>query len=542
MLDVYVSGVGMTSFGKKKESLQELIAEAATKALQDARFEEVDAIYVGVMNPEAFIQEGNFASLIADYLNLVGIPAIRVETASSSGAAAFHAAYQAIASGYHRNVLVLGGEKMTHLNVAQSTKILAEVIDRYERSCGVTMPALAAMLTERYLKEYKISQSTMQKMLALVAMKNHHNGSLNPYAQFRQIVSEKQYFESKVVSFPLRLYDCAPMTDGAAAVVLTSDKTKVRVAGLGQGTDTLAIRHRTSFTSFRATQLAALKAYQMARLNPGDIDFAEVHDAFTPFEIINTEDLGFFPPGKGAKALEKGETSLKGRLPINPSGGLKARGHPVGASGLAQIVEVIWQLRQQTEPARQLDKARIGLAQSIGGLATNNFVTILERTNDSRHVRSNWNGSYNLPRVTVRPTRKVNEEIGEEGVIETFTILYTTPEGFPSPLPLAFIKDLKGNWVIARGRSLKHLKIGNRVTLYRSGGSYHFVVRTYLDKINWIFRRILWKLSKNKYRNPLNVFSIRKKKNTIAHLDQNRILSHSQKDSNPESIHPSIRR
>jgi len=515
MLEVYISGVGMTPFGKRRESLQELMAEAATKALQDAGLEDVDAIYLGVMNPEAFIQEGNFASLIADYLNLVGTPATRIETASSSGAAAFFTAFQAVASGYYKTVLVLGGEKMTHLNVAQSTKILAEVIDRSERSSGATMPALAAMFTEKYLKEYKISQNTMQKMLAMVAIKNHYNGSLNPYAQFRQILSEKQYLESKIVSFPLKLYDCAPMTDGAAAVILTSDRAKVRVAGLGHGTDTLATRHRASFTSFRATQLAAFKAYQMARLNPEDIDFAEVHDAFTPFEIIGTEDLGFFPRGKGAKALEKGETHLKGRLPINPSGGLKARGHPVGASGLAQIVEVVWQLRRQVDSARQLDKARIGLAQSIGGLATNNFVTILERTDSPRRVQPDWKGSYRPSTGKMAPVRKASEEIAKEGVIETFTILYTTPEGFPSPLPLAFIKDLKGNWVIARGRSLKHLKIGNRVVLRKIGDSYYFVARTYLDKVNLFLRKMFWKLSKSKHRRALKPLLNKKKKEPV---------------------------
>jgi acetyl-CoA acetyltransferase len=512
MLEVYISGVGMTLFGKRKESLPELMAEAAHKALQEAGIEEVDAIYIGVMNPEAFIREGNFASLMADHLQLVGTPAVRIETASSSGAAAFHLAYQAIASGYYKRILVLGGEKMTHLNTTQATKILAEVIDRSERSCGATMPALAAMLTERYLKEYKISQNTMQKMLALVAMKNHYNGSLNPYAQFQHPLSEKQYLESKVVAFPLKLYDCAPLTDGAAAVVLTSDKTNVRVAGLGQGTDTLAIRHRTSFTSFRATQLAAFRAYQMARLNPTDIDFAEVHDAFTPFEIIGTEDLGFFPPGKGIKALEKGETHLRGRLPINPSGGLKARGHPVGASGLAQIVEIVWQLRRQVETSRQLDKARIGLAQSIGGLATNNFVTILERTDHGRIFPSNWKGSYPLPSDKTLSVRKANEEIAGEGVIETFTILYATPEGFPSPLPLALIKDIKGNWVIARGRSLKHLKIGNRVTLHKVGDSYYFLARTYLDKVNLSLRRILRKWGRNRHYRVLSPLLIKKKK------------------------------
>ena len=178
-----------------------------------------------------------------------------------------------------------------------------------------------------------------------MAVKNHYNGSLNPYAQFRKEITREDYFKSQMVSYPLRLYDCAPITDGASAVVLTSEPTGIKVSGIGHATDTSAMRHRASLTSFNSTKEAALKAYTMAQRNPSDIQFAEVHDAFTLFEIIGTEDLGFFPPGEGWKALDEGKTQLRGSLPINPSGGLKSRGHPVGASGLAQMVEIVWQLR-----------------------------------------------------------------------------------------------------------------------------------------------------------------------------------------------------
>src|SRR5262249_6620605 len=176
---------------------------------------------------------------------------------------------------------------------------------------------------------------------------------------------------------PLRLYDCSPITDGAAALVLTGDKTDVKLAGIGQGTGPLSLRERDTFTSFPATQIAAARAYQMAGVSPQSIDFAEIHDAFTPFEIITSEDLGFFAPGKGGEAALDGKTALSGSLPINPSGGLKARGHPVGASGLAQIVEVTKTLRGQSHSKRTFHR---GLTQSTGGLGTNNFVTILERS------------------------------------------------------------------------------------------------------------------------------------------------------------------
>ena len=233
-----------------------------------------------------------------------------------------------------------------------------------------------------------------------MAIKNHSNGYLNPYAQFRKMITKQDYLKSQMVSYPLRLYDCAPITDGASAMILTSQPTPIKVSGIGHATDTAAVRHRTSFTSFNSTKEAAQKAYTMAQLNPPDIQFAEVHDAFTLFEIIGTEDLGFFSPGEGWKALEEGITHLRGRLPINPSGGLKARGHPVGASGLAQLVEIVYQLRGEAGIERQLERAEIGLAQSIGGLGNNNLVTILERTDRKRILKEGWSPNYH-PEMSV---------------------------------------------------------------------------------------------------------------------------------------------
>ncbi|HSR11665.1 MAG TPA: thiolase family protein, partial [Thermodesulfobacteriota bacterium] len=360
---VYVAGVGMTKFGKSQKSLPELMVEAASRAMIDSGVRSVDYVLIGVMSVEEFTGEGNIAAVLADRLGLTGVPSSRVETASSTGSAVFESAFYALASGYHRNVLIIAGEKMTHLPTAQTTKILAEVIEGGERKYGASMPALAAMITRRYQHDSGLSEKQMESALSRVAIKNHYNGSLNPYAQFRKIITSEDYSRSKWVATPLRTYDCAPITDGAVSMILTSDKKLVRVSGLGHATDTLAVRHRDSLTSFKSTRLAAWQAYNMAKVNPKDVSFAEVHDAFTTFEIIGTEDLGFFPPGKGWKAVEEGVTSIKGRLPINPSGGLKARGHPVGASGLAQIAEVFLQLRGDLTPERQIPGARIGLTQ-----------------------------------------------------------------------------------------------------------------------------------------------------------------------------------
>jgi len=459
--EVYIAGVGMTKFGKSDRSLAELMVEAATKAFAESRVGSIDYILIGVMNAEEFTGESNVAAMIADQLGLSGVPSSRVETASSTGSAVFESGLYAVASGYHRNVLIIAGEKMTHLPTARTTKILAEVIERRERSYGASMPALAAMITQRYQYEAGLSAERMQSILGKVAIKNHYNGSLNPFAQFRKLVSETDYHNSKWISTPLRAYDCAPITDGAVAVVLTSDKRLIKISGIGHATDTLAVRHRDSFTSFRSTRLAAYQAYSMAKVNPSDISLAEVHDAFTMFEIIGTEDLGFFPPKQGWMALEEGVTSIKGKLPINPSGGLKARGHPVGASGLAQIAEVVWQLRGEVEVRRQVPGARIGLTQNIGGLANNNLVIILERTDRYRAIPVYWKPQFDPGWPEPKEAFDPDPEVGT-GTVETFTTIYTTPEGIPSPLHLAFVRTDLGQTILTRSRE-GNLEIGLKV-------------------------------------------------------------------------------
>mgnify|MGYP001611341589 CR=1 FL=1 len=373
MSDVWIAGAGMTRFGKREETLQDLVAEAALAALGAASVEIPDAIVVATMNPEEFVGEGNFASHIATYLGFSHVPALRVETATSSGAAALFAGFAAVAAGLQRSVLVVGGEKMTHLSTPRVSELISRSIDPHERSYGATMPALAGLVTRVLMAKLGVSL----REISQVAVKNHANALLNPFAHFQKRVTLDDVLESRVVADPLRLLHCCPISDGAAALLLTAERTGIRIAGIGQGADYLAVRYRDSLTSFRATEAAAEAAYRMAGFGPERVEVAEVHDAFAPFELIALEDLGLLPPGKAVRATMSGETALDGRLPVNPSGGLKARGHALAATGLAQLVELVWQLTGSAT-GRQVE-ARVGLAHSIGGLATNNWVTLLER-------------------------------------------------------------------------------------------------------------------------------------------------------------------
>ncbi|MBI2219177.1 MAG: thiolase domain-containing protein [Candidatus Rokubacteria bacterium] len=372
MRDVWIAGAGMTRIGKRSERLQALMTEASLAALAVAGIEKPDAVVIATMNPEEFVGDGNFASNVATYMGFAEVPALRIETATSSGAAALYAGFAEVAAGLHRTVLVVGGEKMTHLSTPRVSEIIGRSIDAYERSYGATMPALAGLITRALMARHGVGL----REISQVAVKNHAHAARNPYAHFREPVTIEAVMESRVVADPLRLLHCCPISDGAAAVVLTSERAAVRIAGIGQGTDTLAVRHRHELTSFRATQAAARAAFQMAGLGPERVDFAELHDAFAPFELIALEDIGLVPPGKSGGATLDGETAIDGRLPINPSGGLKARGHPLAATGIAQVVECVWQLLGRAED-RQVS-GRVALAHSIGGLATNNWVTLLE--------------------------------------------------------------------------------------------------------------------------------------------------------------------
>src|SRR2546429_2595674 len=361
MPNVWIAGAGMTRVGRRSEPLGDLMADAAHAALAAAGRERPDAIVVAAMNPEEFVGDGNFASNVATHMGFAEVPTVRIETATSSGAAALYAGFAEVAAGLHRTVLVVGGEKMTHLATPRVSEIIGRSIDPYERAYGATMPALAGLVTRALM----VRRGVGVREIAQVAVKNHANGARNPYAHFQQAVTLEEVMESRMVADPPRLLDCCPISGGAAAVVLTAERSAVRAAGIGQGADALAVRHRADVTHFKATRDAARAAFAMAGFGPARVDFAELHDAFASFELISLEDLGLVPPGKAGRVTLDGETALDGRLPINPSGGLKARGHPLAATGLAQVVECVWQLTGRAGE-RQVS-GRVGRAHSPGG-------------------------------------------------------------------------------------------------------------------------------------------------------------------------------
>ena len=384
MRDVYVTGVSMTKFGKRQDKgLIGLAVEAGLGALSDAGQNElkVDAVYVGNASSGQFHQMENLGPIVAEQLGLLPCEAERIENTTASGSCAIKEAYRAVAGGFLDTALVVGVEKMTHLPTDEVTKIIASSMTHPtgETVHGASMPALAAMFTRRYLEKFGLTT----RHLAMVAAKNHGNATLNPYAHLQKKISVEDALSSPIIADPLRLTDCAPITDGAAAVLLQSEnrgsKPAVRIRGVGHSTDRQMFYQRREEYAIEAVKDAGQKAFKSASRTPSDIDVAELHDAFTVLEIVESEDLGFFPKGEGARALEQGRTQLNGDLPINTSGGLKARGHPLGATGVAQVVELVWQLRGEAGQRQVLDP-RTALSCNFAGLGNSVVVTILERS------------------------------------------------------------------------------------------------------------------------------------------------------------------
>ena len=373
MRRVAVIGGGLSKFGEHwDKGLKELIADAGINAIEDAGItgKEIEAVYGGTMSGGGFSKQEHLAALIADQMGLNPLPAIRVEAACASGGVALRQAYISIASGLHDVVIVGGVEKMTDVSIEEATTILGGASDyEWEVFHGATFPGIYAMMAKRHMHDY----GTTEEQMAAVAVKNHDNGSKNQYAQFRNKITIGDVMRSQPVAEPLKLLDCSPITDGAAAVVLASEdfvkKIKsdpIWIAGSAQASDTLSLHDRKSLTEIFSTKVAAKKAFDQAGLSPKDINVAEVHDCFTIGEIMAIEDLGFFKKGEGGKATENGETLLNSKLSINSSGGLKACGHPVGATGVKQATEMLWQLRNQAGE-RQVSNANFGLAQNVGG-------------------------------------------------------------------------------------------------------------------------------------------------------------------------------
>ncbi len=382
MRDVAIIGIGITKFGELwDKSLRDIFVESALKAIDNSGVKKIDAMYVGNFSGGLFVGQEHLSSLLADYLGYAPIPATRVEAACATGALALKQAFLDVASGFSDIVLAGGVEKMTDIDTGEATYGLAAAADReYEAFQGVTFPGLYALIARRHMYEY----GTTREQLAKVAVKNHRNGAKNPYAQFPFEVTIEQVLNSTLIADPLRLLDCSPISDGAASVVLCpAERAKeftnkpVRIIGVGHATDTIALADRENITTLKATVDAGKQAYKMAGIKPEDIDVAEVHDCFTIAEICAMEDLGFVKKGDGGKAVEDGLTDIDGKIPINPSGGLKSKGHPVGATGIAQVFEIVTQLRGEAGE-RQIKNAKIGLTHNLGGSGGSVIVHILE--------------------------------------------------------------------------------------------------------------------------------------------------------------------
>jgi acetyl-CoA C-acetyltransferase len=385
MRGVAVIGIGLTKFGELWDvSFREMMLEAGVRALEDAGIDgkQLDAVYVGNMSAGQFIHQEHISSLVADHAGLIPIPATRVEGACASGGLALRHAVIAVASGIHDFVVAAGIEKMTDVLTPGATGALATAADQeWEVYQGGTFPGLYALMARRHMYEF----GTTERQMAMVAVKNHENAHLNPCAQYQQKITVEAVLNSPPVSLPLKLLDCSPITDGAACVVLApAEKARmfsdapVLVIGTGQASDHISLHSRSTLTALKSSVEAARTAYKMAGVGPKDIDLAEVHDCFTIAEIMAIEDLGFCKKGEGGKMTEEGETALNGRIPINPSGGLKGKGHPVGATGIAQAVEVVMQLRGEAGK-RQVGRAETALTHNVGGSGGTAVVHVFRR-------------------------------------------------------------------------------------------------------------------------------------------------------------------
>jgi acetyl-CoA C-acetyltransferase len=382
MRKVAIIGAGMTTFGEHwEQGFRDLVVEAGLRAVNDAGIsgDRIDAGFVGTMASGRLIGQEHIGALIADYMGLNPIPITRVEGACASGGLALRQGFMAVASGMHDIVVVGGVEKMTDLGVNTVSDILGGAGDQeWELFLGATFPAIYALMARRHMADF----GTTEEMMASVAVKNHKHGAKNKYAQFQNEITIKTVMESKTVSDPLKVFDCSPITDGAACVILAPldmahsfPKKPVEIISSAQASDHIALHSRQSMVGLKATQVAAKKAYEMAKMSPKDIQFAEIHDCFTIAEIMAIEDLGFFPKGQGGPASLEGRTALGSEIPVNTSGGLKACGHPVGATGIKQAVEVAWQLRGEAE-GRQVKDAHIGMSHNVGGSGATALVHI----------------------------------------------------------------------------------------------------------------------------------------------------------------------
>jgi acetyl-CoA C-acetyltransferase len=380
-MDVAVIGASMTAFGDRDEWLCDLLAEAATACLDDASVgpDDIDHLYVSNMASGEFEGQTGVMNALAHDIGATGAYTQRVDQTSASGGAGIYAAWQSIASGASDCTLLVGGEKMTHRTTGEATDVIASLTHPVEYKHGLTLPSFAGLTARRYLDKYDAPRES----LADVAVKNHANGVDNPHAQFRKEVDTETVLSSPIVADPLRLYDFCPITDGSAALLfcpadVAAEYTDeyVVVSGIAGATDTHVVHERAEPTRMTGVVESGSGAFEMAGLSPDDVDVAELHDMFTILELLQMEGLGFADEGQAWKQVQDGRTQRDGELPVNTSGGLKAKGHPLGASGVAQAYELYVQLLGRAGP-RQVP-AEVGLACNVGGFGNCVTTTILE--------------------------------------------------------------------------------------------------------------------------------------------------------------------
>jgi acetyl-CoA C-acetyltransferase len=383
---VSIVSAGLSKFGRREGMLcREIFAEATHEAFSRCPnldpIKDIEALFVGHMG-ESYEHQGHTGPTLADWVGLLPKAAIRIESACASSGSALRIGISSILSGFHKVVLVGGVEKMTHRTTAEVTEFLAMASDMpFEQWNGLTFPGLYALMATAHMYQY----GTSEEQLACVAVKNHHNGSLNPKAHMQKEITLEKALSSMIVAFPLKLFDCSLITDGASCLILTHPDiakkftdTPIQIVGSGQASDTIGLYERESLTSLKAAKIAGQEAYKMAGIKPKDVDVAEVHDCFTIAEILAYEDLNFCEEGNGGKLVQEGVTEIGGKLPVNPSGGLKSKGHPVGATGTAQTYEIYMQLTGQAEK-RQVAGAEIGLSHNVGGSGATANVHIYRR-------------------------------------------------------------------------------------------------------------------------------------------------------------------
>lgn len=382
MEKVCVLGAGSTKYGKLDDSITDITIQASIGAIESAGIDpkEIQAGYIsnvfGVADKQVHL-----GPVVMSNLGIPEKPSLSIESACGSGSVSFREAFANVAAGFYDAVLVAGTEKVTHTGTEWTTTYFSYCSDFfYEGGAGASFPGLFASMARAYLNEFKATEED----LAAVAVKNHENGLLNPKAHLRKKITIDDVMKSAVVASPLKLYDCCPFSDGASAVILCSEKfakehskNYVNVIGSGRGGSPATLQGRDHMTTIPSTKLAAQAAYKMAGITAKDIDFAEVHDCFTIAEVVDTEDLGFFEKGAGVQAVREGRTARNGDIPINPSGGLKAKGHPIGATGVGQVVEVFEQLTGKAGE-RTVKDAKIGLTHNFGATGASCAVHIFQ--------------------------------------------------------------------------------------------------------------------------------------------------------------------